>query len=405
MCESRPASSPWFRGLLRNRHTVLRPFGLFLVLLAFPLVRADAGDDEGPPDLSRLYRRVARLEVPVEEISGWTPLDHDGDVASRRFLVVSDEGVYHASDRSVRGALHVVAFRVGKDDEVTLAKTHGVVLHLGDLIPRLDPAWASGHSILDLEACVPLPGTKGIYLLAGERNPEDVTDGGANRLYVVRYPGNAPEGSRASEHADLLAYLRLPDLPDDAINDRLEAVVATGTADPDTWRVHAFKERTESPDRPPVYFPLLLRRGRDDGTSFSLSSPHLARYPPALPALLPSRSRLGAQADACLGPGGYIWILDRWRREIHIAQAAPPPALELRYEETVDVFDLIRSVPGEEESGEPAAPGGRHPGYGRHEAMVFDAHGWLWLAADLGGGSPSVVTVLAPRDGKPRDGE
>ena len=155
------------------------------------------------------------------------------------------------------------------------------------------------------------------------------------------------------------------------------------------------RERTPAPDRPPVYFPLLLRRGADG--DFSLASPYLDRYLPSLPAVLSDPRRLGSQADACLDPAGRVWVLDRWRREVHVAALARPDALEFDFVESLDLHDVVREVPGEEGTTEPAAPGGRHAGYGRHEALTFDASGWIWLAADLGGGRQSVVTVLAPR--------
>ena len=387
---------------------------------------AHAQDDGDPTRLSDRYRLVSRLVVPVEEISGWSPLRGEVGSPSRAFLAVSDEGTWHASDRTVRGALYRMSFRVADGGHVALEASQAVTLHLGDLIPRLDPAWTKGHSLLDLEACVPLPGTHDIFLLAGERNPEDATDGGANRLYVVRYPGRAHAGDASPDRADLLAYLRLPDLRDDTINDRFEAVVAVSVPPTDpgapgadapgaapagpgalhagaahTWRVFAFKERTQAPDRPPVYFPLLLRRDAD-GT-FSLASPYLDRYLPSLPAVLPDPRRLGSQADACLDPAGRVWVLDRWRREVHVAALARPDALELDFVESLDLHDVVREVPGEEGTTEHAAPGGRHAGYGRHEALTFDASGWIWLAADLGGGRESVVTVLAPRAGQAPD--
>ena len=87
-----------------------------------------------------------------------------------------------------------------------------------------------GDEQLELELTLGVP--PDLFLLAGERNPEDATDGGANRLYVVRYPARTAQGEPRTDAASLLAYLRLPDLPDDTINDRLEAVVATTTDTP-----------------------------------------------------------------------------------------------------------------------------------------------------------------------------
>jgi len=354
---------------------------------------ARGGEEPGAPvrSLSERYERRARLEVGVEEISGWTPLPGAQDARVLSFLAVSDEGAYRADPPRVEGALFVLDFErdVGRaSDAVSLRATHAVTLHLGEQIPRLDPAWAQGGSMLDLEACVPLPGTPDLYLLAGERNPQDATDGGANRLYVVRYPAGAPD------RAALLAYLRVPDLPDDTINDRFEAVVALSGATPDTWNVFAFKERTASTDHPPVYLP--VRLVHDEG-GFRLEPARSRPFRGGLPSVLPERSRLGAQADACVAPSGRVWVLDRWRREVHVVEVLAEPELALRHVETLDLYDQVADVPEERAEDEPAAPGGTHAGYGRHEAMCFDARGWLWLAADLGGGSPSVVTVLAPR--------
>ena len=157
-------------------------FGLACACALLGAAASHAEDDAGPSRLSEHYRLVARLSVPVEEISGWAPLPGERQTSARAFLAVSDEGTWHASDRTVRGALVRMSFRVAEESDVALEASRAVTLHVGDLIPRLDPAWTQGHSLLDLEACVPLPGTPDLFLLAGERNPEDASDGGANRL-------------------------------------------------------------------------------------------------------------------------------------------------------------------------------------------------------------------------------
>lgn len=404
-----PRARALFGRRRRARRTGAAIFAPLLagLLLAVAPVRAE--DAARPVRLSDAYRSSARLEVPVREISGWAPLPSNDDDATRRFLAVVDEGTYGAKDRTVHGALHVLDFCLGEDGSIGLGSHREITLRLGDLIPRLDPMWANGGSLLDLEACVPMPGHADLFLLAGERNPEDATDGGANRLYVVRYPGRENDGAAPTEHADLLAYLRLPDLPDDTVNDRLEAVVVAPHDAAHAWRVFAFKERTQSTEHPPAYFPLLLRRlpSADEGgeAAFELGWAEGPRTPRRLPHLLPGRDDLGAQADACLDTAGGVWVLDRWRREIHVADVVAPVEGGLAHRITADVFDLIGDVPGSASAGEPGAPGSPHAGYGRHEAMTFDAHGWLWLAADLGGHGPSVVTVLVPRADGPALGD
>lgn len=363
------------------RTTLLAPLAVLLVGLPAALL-ADAPD---LPALSERFERVARLDVPVQEISGWTPLP-SSDPTVRTFLAVSDEGRRGADEAVVRGSVYRVAFDVTEDGGVTARAPVPVALDLGDLVSDLDPAWSQqGGWPPDLESCVPIPGLPDRYILGGERGPEDASDGGANRLYVVRYP--AGDETRA----ELLAYLRLPDVVDDTINDRLEGVVVLPRGEERWWPLFAFKERTPVRDRAPGFFPLLLHETED---GFRIGPARAASFR-ALPTLIADPKRLSSQADACRAPDGSVWILDRWRREIHVADARGDGVLLHR--ESLDYFEPIADVQGETVAMEPKAPGSRHRGYGRHEALCFDEHGWLWMAADLGGGSPSTVTVFRPR--------
>jgi hypothetical protein len=114
------------------------------------------------------------------------------------------------------------------------------------------------------------------------------------------------------------------------------------------------------------------------------------------------RQGIGSPADACLAPDGTVWVLDRWRREVHVAspeaRGTPPPRLVRTG--AYDVFEVVKEVFGEVEGQMPIelpAPGTTRKGFGRHEAIAFDAQGWLYLGADLGGGRRSVLTILAPR--------
>ena len=198
----------------------------------------------------------------------------------------------------------------------------------------------------------------------------------------------------------------LPDLPDDGVNDRLEGIVAVpvqGRAD--AWMVFALKERTAAPGRVPVYFPGYLER-RDGAWTLAPRGRRAAGEtvdPWAPAALVAERDRIGAQADACLAPDGAVWVLDRWRREIHVAKAEPQGggSPTLLCTGGYDYFDLVKDVPGEVEGQMPIklpAPGTTRAGFGRHEALTFDREGWLYLAADLGGGGGgSPLVVLAPQ--------
>ncbi len=229
------------------------PF-LSLVFLPFALLASARAEDPGaPPPLSELYRKVARLEVPVQEISGMTALPGATDTEAH-FLVVSDEGRYQADTDAVHGSFFRVRLAWGPDDAVSVAGVDDITLDVAGRIPRMDPLWPQVGGQPDLEACVPLPGSDGLFLIGGERNPQDASDGGANRLYVIRYPAGS------DTRAELLSYLRLPDLYDDTINDRFEAVVAVATPTANRWLIGAFKERTSVPDRALVYFPAILER-------------------------------------------------------------------------------------------------------------------------------------------------
>ncbi len=96
-----------------------------------------------------------------------------------------------------------------------------------------------------------------------------------------------------------------------------------------------------------------------------------------------------------------VWVLDRWRREVHLAKPVLEGDIGFAYGDSLDYFSLIEGIAGEHARlalpGERRAPKGRRPGFGRHEAICFDANGNLYLAADLGGGNPSTVTVLTPK--------
>ncbi|MHC5012376.1 MAG: hypothetical protein ACYTG6_15775 [Planctomycetota bacterium] len=357
-----------------------------VLLLGTAAIRAEPPATAAP--LSERYRKIAAFPVPVAEISGWVHVA-EGPDGEQTFLAVSDEDRYDADTRTVHDALHLVTLRVNEDEASCVEAPRPIVLHLGDLVPRLDPAWASGGTAFDLEAIARVPGTADLYLLGGESNPEDRTDNGANRLYLLRHP------TGSEDRADLLAYVRIEDLPGDLTNDRFEAVVVLPIPDEeDGWAVHAFKERSSALPRPPVYVSGLLRRsaggftfrriraGNDEGLTERLSE---------------DRARIASQADACRGPDGTVWVLDRWRREIHVVRPGPQP-LRLAWEESLDYLALVKDVPEEVMRSEPPAWGSTRWGFGRQEALAFDPRGRLYLAADLGSGKPSYVTVLAPRE-------
>ena len=106
---------------------------LLLPLLLIGLLAPARAEDPGqPPPLSDLYRRVARLDVPVEEISGMTALPGAPE-RERHFLVVSDEGGYDAETDHVKGSFFRVRLAWGEDDKVTVAGVDPVVAH-GDYL-------------------------------------------------------------------------------------------------------------------------------------------------------------------------------------------------------------------------------------------------------------------------------
>lgn len=359
-----------------------RRLPLLVLLLLLPIM-ARAEDATTPPPLLDDYVAVETRAVAVQEISAMEALPDE-----RAFLVVSDEGPYDPATKTVKGALFRLDLGEGEDtpDRIT-----PITLHV--TFDRFDPAWPADVSPMDLEALAALPGTKDLYLLAGERNPEDQTDEGANRLYVVRYP--APD----AQTARVEAYFRLYDLPDDLMNDRFEGVAVLPVATPDgadasrtAWDVYAFKERTAFPQRAPGY--VRGRLTRREGT-FTLAMHGDRGYPPLMPEfVLQDNERISTQSDACVAPDGSIWILDRWRRQIHIAERTEPGG-PLAYRASMDYDAVVEDIDGEHSPLEPSPPGLPHRrGYGRHEAIAFDAQHRLYLASDRGGRTSSTVTSL-----------
>jgi hypothetical protein len=351
-------------------------------------VAARAGPAEPARPILERYRAVGSLAVPVEEISGWVcrGIDEGG---VRTFLAVSDEDRYVAQEREIRGALHLVRLAATAEGLEGVGEPVAIALHVGAALQGIDPRWAAGGTPLDLEAITPLPGAPGHWLLAGEGSPESREVRGANHLYVVRYPADGPA------RAELLAALRVRELAGDTVNDRFEGVLATPRAGTqDAWTVHAFKERILPLTRTPGYLAGTLRR---EGERWSFAETDRGPDAAGERALTDDPYRLLTQADAAHGPGGEVWVLDRWRREVHVARLASD-GIGLVLQRSLDLLEVLRSVPGEIDRGEPAALGKREPGFGREEALAFDASGWLWLAADRGSGQPSQVTVLAPRE-------
>jgi hypothetical protein len=311
--------------------------------------------------------------------------------------VVSDDGRYVPADGCIRGSLFRVEVAA---DGTGAAAAPPVPIPIGVPAALGFPGPAHPAEVpVDLEAIVPLPGAADLWLLSGERDPRDPRDEGANTVYVVRCPAGSPDRAEAE------AFFLLADLPDDRVNDRLEAVVATAVAGrADAWMAFAFKERTAAPGRVPVYFGGLLER-HDGAWTFTAGGAGgigpAGQDPPVRGALVAERDRIGSPADACLAPDGSVWVLDRWRREVHVAQATLQGGLPtLSRTGGLDFFELVQDVPGEVRGQMPMelpAPGTDRRGFGRHEAMAFDARGRLYLAADLGGGQRSVLTVLAPK--------
>jgi hypothetical protein len=333
------------------------------------------------------WTKVLSVEAPVEEIGGIACLGTRSD-GTIDLLAVCDEGRYDPPTRRLTGALFRLRVETPAEAPPSCVAT-AIDLDVGDHFARLDPAWvAAGESPVDLEALSPLPGRPGHWLLAGERNPEDRTDDGANRLYVVGWDG------RDASPARLLAYLRLPDLPDDLSNDRFEGVVALPRDDPGSWRVHLFKERTAFAARRLGHVSGVLREAQGTWSFEPQRAPGGAGL--RVRFLAEASGVVTTQSDACAGPAGEVWVLDRWRRVVH--RAAPRPDGTLALAGGFDLFRHLREVVGEFVAAEPAAPG--HPdrhGFGRHEALALDGLGRLWLAADRGDGRPSALTLLAPR--------
>jgi hypothetical protein len=358
--------------------------GLLLLAAASP-----SRAQEPLPPLSSTHRVVARLALPVEEVSG-AALAPGAPAGTRDLLVVSDEGRFDPAARVLRGALFRVRLRAADDGLVAEAPV-AIAIRTGAHLDRFDPAWLERDaSPVDLESLAAVPGTTDLWLLGGERNPEDSTDNGANRLYLVRWPaGPGDDGA-----ADLVACFRVPDLVDDLENDRLEgvAVLAAGEG---RWHVWAFKERTGVTARRPGHLHGLLER---QGGAFRWTPDTAPGWPPlAVRFLGETTEDVLHQADACTTPDGGLWVLDRWKRVLHEARAdAATGALARRGER--DLFDVVRDVPGETAPLEPGAPGKpERRGFGRHEAVAVGADGWVFLACDRGGRAPSVLTVLAPR--------
>ena len=189
---------------------------LLTALGATSLARHSLGDDPAPWTVAIETRYVAKptLEVPIQEISGLAVLP-SSTPETTSLLVVTDEGPYDAKENVVRGALFRLDLR---HDEKGTHIEGSQAIDLRVHFERFDDEWPASISPMDLESVAAVPGTDDLFLLAGERNPEDHTDDGANRLYLVRYP----VGSDA--HAEVIHYTRVFDLLGDSMNDRFEAL-------------------------------------------------------------------------------------------------------------------------------------------------------------------------------------
>jgi hypothetical protein len=352
-------------------------------------------------DVLSEWRVVASIDVEIPEISGLVLL---GGRDERALLVVSDQSRWvvrpHGPEARpmgfIEGALFVLRLRVKSDGlEVTSIEPLPIIDEYG-LVPRVDPRWGEHGNPFDLEAITPLgsdvrPYYEPHFLLSGEANPEDASDDGANRLYVVRW-------ARDRDRAHLQAFLPLPDLPDDGRNDRWEGLVAISGP---VWSVWAFKERTTMP-RPLGHELVSLSAEPRSKPPWEEWSARIWRGAWDRPR--PPPRRLGraftdvlSQTDACTGPGGEVWVLDRWQRRIHRCRVVE--GLRLERFAAIDLLTAVRDVPGEQTRLEPPPFGieGGH-GVGRHEGLALGTDGWLWLVADRGPSTPSRLTVLAPRE-------
>lgn len=360
----------------------MRAIWAMLLLLLAPGPGAHAAD---PARLAEQWRVVSSHDVAVKEISGMSALPPT-EAAPTRLIVVTDEGRLDREADTLRDALHVVEI-----DGHGALSTRTVPLRLRGLLDRIDPSWPSSVSPVDLETVVPVPGRAGHYLLSGERNPEDRTDDGANRLYVITL-------DEAATEARLVAYLRVYDLVDDTMNDRFEgvALLPPSASSPNRWPIHLLKERTARAGGVPGIARGVLTADAEGRFHLELADDR-GHAPLLAHPLVDDPARLSTQSDAAVAPDGRVWILDRWRRQVHVARHADTGRLVL--EETLDLWDLVCEVPGEAVPYEPAPPGlPERRGFGRHEAIAFSPDGsTLYLAADLGGSRPSRLTVLEKR--------
>ncbi len=365
------------------RRTLLSVPLLLAVATLAPPGSSRAGED-GPwsRPLATRYHASAPIDVDVREISALAILP-GGTRLHTSLLAVTDEGPYDPKKGVVTGALYRLEVR-HEADGPHIERTAPVSLHVH--FDRFDPGWPASVSPMDLEAVARVPGREDLYLLAGERNPEDRTDDGANRLYLVRYP--AGDDGRA----EVIRYYRVEDLVDDATNDRFEglALLPKTEAVPGAWRLYAFKERTARPGAVPGYV-----RGTLADPSFDLRIEGDRGYPPLVPERLAGTNDVvSSQSDALATPDGEVWVLDRWRREIHVTR--PDASGVLRVLGHLDVWDAVKGILGEVGFGPPPPGALLRLGYGTQEALTVDGFSRLYLASDRSQRLPSTLLVLEP---------
>jgi hypothetical protein len=239
-----------------------------------------------------------------------------------------------------------------------------------------------GDDVEDL-AALPLSGAPPRLLaLVGERGPRE-----APVSWLALGLVDTAAGGSVS-----LVETREASPPGETIgNDGLEGVALLSIG-ADTVAVMTFKERT-----PPIYVRSYLYRWSPGDTAPRVERP----LEPIGEPLLDHVPGVATQAAATFGPGGDLYVLDRYARRMAVVPHATvlaalqdPADNALTPREWIDFSALEPRL-----EGKIGAPGTEAPLsiFGTAEGVAFGADGTLYLLSDNNESGPSVLVTLAPR--------